>query len=79
MKIFRYDEALELLDAMIQEDETNASPRKRKIAILKAKGRVNEAIKELNEYLKKYSLNSHLYLAEILYGIKITSINILDL
>lgn len=52
----RYDEALELLDSMIEDDETNASPRKRKIAILKAKGRTVEAIKELNEYLKKYVL-----------------------
>lgn len=49
----RFDEALELLDSMIQDDETNASPRKRKIAILKAKGRTVEAIKELNEYLRK--------------------------
>lgn len=49
----RYDDALELLDSMIEDDETNPSPRKRKIAILKAKRRIPEAIKELNEYLKK--------------------------
>ncbi|XKL62742.1 hypothetical protein PGB90_002575 [Kerria lacca] len=53
----RYDEALDLLDAMIHDDETNASPRKRKIAILKAKGRNAEAIKELNEYLKKFMID----------------------
>ncbi|KAM7364035.1 ER membrane protein complex subunit 2-like isoform 1-T2 [Cochliomyia hominivorax] len=50
----RYSEAIEVLDAIIAKDETNAAPRKRKIAILKAKGRRADAIKELNEYLKKF-------------------------
>lgn len=45
-----------MLDSVIEEDETNPSPRKRKIAILKAKGRVVDAIKELNDYLKKLVL-----------------------
>ncbi|XP_050482642.1 ER membrane protein complex subunit 2-like isoform X2 [Bombus huntii] len=49
-----YDEALEVLDSIIKRDETNAAPRKRRIAILKAKGRISEAIKELTEYLKKF-------------------------
>lgn len=49
----RFDEAEEVLDAIIAKDETNAAPRKRKIAILKARGRRVDAIKELNEYLKK--------------------------
>lgn len=49
-----YDEALEVLDSIIKRDETNAAPRKRRIAILKAKGRIPEAIKELTEYLKKF-------------------------
>lgn len=49
----RYSEAIEVLDAIIAKDETNAAPRKRKIAILKAKGRRADCIKELNEYLKK--------------------------
>ena len=49
----RYDEALDVLDALIKKDETNVAPRKRKIAILKAKGRNGEALKELCEYLKK--------------------------
>lgn len=53
----RYDEAIELLDSMIQDDETNASLRKRKIAILKAKGRTVEAIKEMSEYLKKFMID----------------------
>ncbi|KAI8119674.1 hypothetical protein FF38_01963 [Lucilia cuprina] len=50
----RYSEAIEVLDAIIAKDETNAAPRKRKIAILKAKGRRVDSIKELNEYLKKF-------------------------
>ncbi|KAG8228982.1 hypothetical protein J437_LFUL009540 [Ladona fulva] len=50
----RYDEALELLDNIIRRDETNAAPRKRRVAILKARGRIPEAIKELTEYLKKF-------------------------
>lgn len=49
-----YDEALKVLDDIIAIDETNAAPRKRKIAILKAKGKPLDAIKELCEYLKKY-------------------------
>ncbi|XP_063227537.1 ER membrane protein complex subunit 2-A-like [Bacillus rossius redtenbacheri] len=50
----QYDEALDLLEKIIKQDETNAAPRKRKVAILKAKGRTSDAIKELTEYLKKY-------------------------
>lgn len=49
-----YDEALDVLNAIISHDETNAAPRKRKIAIFKAKGKVTEAIKELCEYTKKF-------------------------
>ncbi|CAD1469584.1 unnamed protein product, partial [Heterotrigona itama] len=49
-----YDEALEVLDSIIKRDETTAAPRKRRVAILKAKGRIPEAIKELTEYLKKF-------------------------
>lgn len=49
----RYDEALDVLDAIIVKEETNAAPRKRKIAILKARGRRADAIKELSDYLKK--------------------------
>lgn len=48
----RYDEALQKLDSIIKEDETNSAPRKRVIAILKAQGRNSEAIKELTDYLK---------------------------
>lgn len=66
-----YDTALEILENIIKKDETNAAPRKRKIAILKAKGRSTEAIKELTEYLKKFMSDleawhelCNLYLAE---------------
>jgi len=50
----RYDEALDVIEGIIRKDETNAAPRKRKIAILKAKGKISEAIKELCDYLKKF-------------------------
>jgi len=67
----RYDEAIDVLDAIISKDETNAAPRKRKIAILKTKGKRVEAIKELTEYLKKFMSDQeawhelcNLYLAE---------------
>ena len=49
-----YDDAVDFLNAIIKKDETNAAPRKRKIAILKARGKTTEAIKELCEYLKKF-------------------------
>ncbi|KAJ2947311.1 hypothetical protein O0L34_g17024 [Tuta absoluta] len=50
----KYDEALEILDGIIKVDETNAAARKRRVAILKAQGLINEAIKELVDYLKKF-------------------------
>lgn len=49
----RYDDALDVLESVIKRDETNAAARKRKVAILKAKGLIGEAIKELCDYLKK--------------------------
>ncbi|XP_017481807.1 PREDICTED: ER membrane protein complex subunit 2-like [Rhagoletis zephyria] len=70
-----YDEATDLLDEIIAKDETNAAPRKRKIAILKARGKRTEAIKELNEYLKTFMSDQEawqelcrLYLAECDYS-----------
>lgn len=48
-----YDDALEAINIIISHDETNAAPRKRKVAILKAQGKTTEAIKELCEYTKK--------------------------
>ena len=49
----RYDDALDVLESIIKRDETNAGPRKRKVAILKAKGQIGDAIKEMCDYLKK--------------------------
>uniref|UniRef100_A0A1B0CR55 ER membrane protein complex subunit 2 n=1 Tax=Lutzomyia longipalpis TaxID=7200 RepID=A0A1B0CR55_LUTLO len=67
----QYDDALDLLDAIIRKDETNAAPRKRRIAIMKARGRTADAIKELCDYLKKFMSDQeawhelcNLYLAE---------------
>lgn len=47
-----YDSALEVLESIIKADETNSAARKRKVAVLKAQGKITEAIKELAEYLK---------------------------
>uniref|UniRef100_A0A023F9W7 ER membrane protein complex subunit 2 n=1 Tax=Triatoma infestans TaxID=30076 RepID=A0A023F9W7_TRIIF len=73
--IERYDEALEFLDSIIKRDETNPAPRKRKVAIFKARGRIQDAIKELTEYLKKFMIDqeawqelSELYLLEQEYS-----------
>jgi len=54
---------LEVLDSIIKRDETNAAPRKRRVAILKARGRIPEAIKELTEYLKRYMYYFHIYIS----------------
>lgn len=50
---YRYDEALDVLDSIIKQDDTNAAPRKRRVAILRARGKIPDAIKELTEYLRK--------------------------
>ncbi|XP_046967150.1 ER membrane protein complex subunit 2-A-like [Vanessa cardui] len=50
----KYDEAMEVLDSIIKADETNSAARKRRVAILKAQGLIQEAIKELVDYLKKF-------------------------
>ncbi|KPI99487.1 Tetratricopeptide repeat protein 35-A [Papilio xuthus] len=50
----KYDEALNVLDGIINADETNAPARKRRVAVLKAQGLIHEAIKELVDYLKKF-------------------------
>lgn len=49
-----YDEALRRYNEIIDEDETNTSARKRKIAILISQRKNVEAIKELCDYLKKF-------------------------
>lgn len=67
----RYDDALDVLDQIIKKDETNAAPRKRKVAIYKAQGRNGEAIRELCDYMKRFMSDQEgwhelctLYLAE---------------
>lgn len=48
-----YDEARELLDKLSAADITNAAPRKRLIALLKADNKIDQAISKLCEYLKE--------------------------
>lgn len=67
----RYDDALDELEQIIRKDETNAAPRKRKVAILKTQGRTAEAIRELCDYMKIFMSDQegwhelcNLYLAE---------------
>ena len=45
---------MEVLDAIIEEDEANSSARKRKIAIFKAQGDRARTVAELNKYLKVF-------------------------
>ncbi|XP_055603424.1 ER membrane protein complex subunit 2-like [Uranotaenia lowii] len=67
----RYDDALDVLDQIIKKDETNAAPRKRKVAIYKAQGKNGDAIRELCDYMKRFMSDQEgwhelcsLYLAE---------------
>ncbi|VDN18681.1 unnamed protein product [Gongylonema pulchrum] len=50
----RYDSATHLYEQLIESDPTNMSYRKRRIAILKARGERQEAIHALNDYLKVF-------------------------
>lgn len=50
----KYEEAEKIYDKILEAEPANAVVRKRLVAILKAQNRVGEAIKELNEYLKKF-------------------------
>lgn len=50
----KYEEAEQIYEKILEAEPANAVVRKRLIAILKAQNRVGEAIKELNEYLKKF-------------------------
>lgn len=49
----RFDDARELLEKLSAADITNAAPRKRLIALLKADNRIDQAIAKLCEYLKE--------------------------
>uniref|UniRef100_A0A7E4WB15 ER membrane protein complex subunit 2 n=1 Tax=Panagrellus redivivus TaxID=6233 RepID=A0A7E4WB15_PANRE len=70
-----YDDAEALYNKLIKADETNPGFRKRKVAILIAKGEKLEAIRELNEYLEIFINDteawielSELYLKEADYA-----------
>nr|CAG4645780.1 EOG090X0CGE [Lynceus sp. MCZ IZ 141354] len=58
----RYEEALLIIDNLIAKDETNASIRKRKVAIFKAQNKFVEAIKELTDYLKIFMADQEAWL-----------------
>ena len=49
-----WDEALDILDGIIEEDEANSAARKRKIAIYKSQGDNSKTIQELTRYLKVF-------------------------
>lgn len=49
-----WDKALAIYDDILKEDDSNSSARKRKIAILRARGDNVKAIAELNRYLKDF-------------------------
>jgi len=66
-----WDKALAIYDDILKEDDSNSSARKRKIAILKARGDNVKAIAELNRYLKDFMSDAEswmelceLYIAE---------------
>ncbi|XP_050305553.1 ER membrane protein complex subunit 2-A-like [Anthonomus grandis grandis] len=66
-----FETALEILDGIIEADDTNSAARKRKVAVLKAQGRTSDAVKELTEYLKIFMADfeawqelSELYISE---------------
>lgn len=50
----KYDEAEQIYEKILEAEPANGAVRKRLIAILKAQNKVGEAVKELNEYLKKF-------------------------
>lgn len=50
----RYEEAEKIYDKILEAEPANSVAYKRKIAILKSQNKIPEAIKELNEYLKKF-------------------------
>ena len=48
----KFEEATTLYDSALKEHQTNAELKKRKICVLKAQGKIQNAITELNEFLK---------------------------
>jgi len=58
----KWDDAVEVLDSIIEVDEANSSARKRKIAILKAQGDSNRAVQELVKYLRIFMSDQEAWL-----------------
>jgi len=50
----KYEDAEQIYEKILEAEPANAVVRKRLVAILKAQNRIGEAVKELNEYLKKF-------------------------
>ncbi|XP_018011738.1 ER membrane protein complex subunit 2 [Hyalella azteca] len=50
----KFDDALQIYERIVREDETNSTARKRRIAVLRGQRRYVDAIKELNEYLQLF-------------------------
>ena len=76
----RWDDAVEVLDAIIEEDEANSSARKRKIAIFKAQGDRARTVAELNKYLKVFMSDqvTFLWRKKIVTGKKTGSLGSMD-
>ncbi|XP_070533693.1 ER membrane protein complex subunit 2-like [Ptychodera flava] len=71
----KWEEALEIYNDILEEDEANAVVRKRKVAIYKARKNIPGAIKELCEHVKKFMTDheawmelTDLYIAEQEYS-----------
>ncbi|KAL6733320.1 hypothetical protein Aduo_003974 [Ancylostoma duodenale] len=58
----QFDTALALYERLIEDDPTNNSFRKRKVAVLLAQGLRLDAIRELNDYLKIFLNDSEAWL-----------------
>lgn len=58
----KWDDAMEVLDSIIEVDEANSSARKRKIAILKAQGDTTRAVQELVKYLRVFMSDQEAWL-----------------
>ena len=50
----KYEDAEQIYEKILEAEPANAVVRKRLVAILKAQNKIAEAVKELNEYLKKF-------------------------
>ena len=50
----KYEDAEQIYEKILEAEPANSVVRKRLVAILKAQNKIAEAVKELNEYLKKF-------------------------